>query len=202
MRGVGLVLLLVLVSSAALIGQEKGAEPTWFPVRVGTVWHYRSGETKFEVRVASHEKAAGAPAARLETVKGGKVIATELVQVTRDGIYRLGVDLLKGDQKVTELAQPPILLLKLPPKKGESFSVDSKVEGRAYKGTFKIGEDEIMVPAGKFKTMVVAGQDLEVEGLKPALTTWYAENVGMVKQVLGAGDQKVVIELEKYEAGK
>jgi hypothetical protein len=98
---------------------------------------------------------------------------------------------------------PPILILKLPPKKGESFSVDSKAGGKNYKGVFKIAEEDVTVPAGTYKGAVrVTSQDLEADGLRPTITTWYAEKVGMVKQVIAEGGQTITIELEKFTPGK
>jgi hypothetical protein len=46
---------------------------------------------------------------------------------------------------------------------------------------------------------VVHGEDVEADGLKPAITTYYAENVGMVKQTIAVDGQKIDIELEKFE---
>jgi hypothetical protein len=188
----------MLMAATASWAQEKMPETPWFPLAVGTTWHYRSGDSKFQIRVAAHEKVGADMAAKLETVRDGKVIATEHVRVTADGVRRL--DVAYGGIK--EDIQPPILLLPLPPKKGDAFNVDSKINNRVYKGTFKIGEDEVKVPAGTYKALMVVGQDLEVEGVKPSMTTWYAENVGMVKQRISVGETKREFELEKFEPGK
>jgi hypothetical protein len=192
----------MLLTTAMGRAQEKMAETPYFPLRVGTTWHYKGGDSKFQIRVAAHEKVGDVMAAKLETVKDGKVIAIEHIRVTNDALVRLDVAYFDGDKKVQETAQPPIQLLRLPPKKGESFMVDSKVNDRVYKGTFKISEAEITVPAGMYKTFVVEGLDVEAEGIKAAMTTWYAENVGIVKQKVSAADSTREYELEKFEAGK
>ena len=61
-------------------------------------------------------------------------------------------------------------------------------------------EQEITVPAGTYKTFRIASQDLEVNALKATITTFYAEGVGMVKQIIEMGEAKIEIELEKFTA--
>jgi hypothetical protein len=92
--------------------------------------------------------------------------------------------------------------LKLPPKKGETWKVDSTSDGKTFRGSFKIEEKEIKVPAGSFKTVQIVSTDLEVNALKTNITTFYAEKVGMVRQIIESGNAKTEIELEKFEAGK
>jgi hypothetical protein len=96
-----------------------------------------------------------------------------------------------------------VLFFKLPPKKDQSWNVDSKAGGASIKGTFKdAGEEDVKVPAGSYKAVVVASQDLEANGVKMSITYYFAKDVGMVKQVVEIAGQKVIVELEKYEAGK
>ena len=93
-------------------------------------------------------------------------------------------------------------MLKLPPKNGDTWKVDSTADGKAFRGSFKLDEQEIKVPTGTYKAVRVTSQDLEVNGLKPVITTYFAPGAGMVKQIIQEGDSKVEIELEKFEAGK
>jgi hypothetical protein len=193
---------MLVLAAMTVSAQEKMPETPYFPLRVGTTWHYKSADSKFLVRVAAHEKVGDGLAARLETVKDGKVIATEHLRVTAEGVVRLDVSFSDGDKKVTEVPKPAILVLRLPPKKGDAFSVNSTVNEKVYKGTFKIGEDEVKVPAGTYKAILVSGQDVEVEGVKPTMRAWYAENVGLVKQEVTAAGTKTEFELEKFEPGQ
>jgi hypothetical protein len=119
----------------------------------------------------------------------------EDVSVTKEGVYR---NTFEGKE-----AMPPVLFLKLPPKKDETWKVDSKVGGESVKGTFKNnGEETVKVTAGEYKAWVVTSQDLEANGVKMSVTYYFAEKVGMVKQLVEVSGQKIVIELEKYEPGK
>jgi hypothetical protein len=203
-----LVLPLCLAVTAARV-EDKGPETLWYPLREGTTWHYRAGDSKFQMRVApGSEKIGDLVCARVDMIKDGKTVASEFIGVKASGVYRCRVQADRPNQNkdnpvLVETPKPPILLLPLPPKKGETFTVDSKVEpsGKVYKGTFKIAEETIKIGDKEYKCVVVAGQDLEGDGLKPTLTTWYAENVGMVKLVIAVADQKIDIELEKFEKG-
>jgi hypothetical protein len=203
MKRLACALLALPLALAAGRAQDKMTESSWYPLRVGTKWHYKSGDKKFLMQVAGHEKVGDVLCARVEMVKDGKVTAVEHIAVTGDGVVRKDLELRRdNNQPATETPTPPILILKLPPKKGDTFTVDSKAAGKAYKGTFKVDEEEVTVPAGTYKNAVsVTGLDLEVDGLKPTIVTWYADNVGMIKQVVSEAGQKIVVELEKFEPG-
>ena len=192
---------LVLAAAAELAAQEKLKETPYFPVQVGTTWHYRAGDSKFTIRVERHEKVGDILCALLETKRGGKVVGSEHVAVTDEGVYRHDL-MATGEKRVAQMLKPPMLILKLPPHKGDSWKVDSKGDGKTFRGGFQVDEQEITVPAGTYKTLRVASQDLEVNSLKPSITTFFAEGVGMVKQIVEVGDAKVEIELEKFEAGR
>jgi hypothetical protein len=118
-------------------------------------------------------------------------------------VCRFDLTLVKDSQGVTETPVPPILILKLPPGKDDTFRVDSRAGGKTWKGAFKIAREDVTVRAGTFPGAVrVTSQDLEADGLKPTVTTWYAEKVGMVKQVITEGGQSITVELEKFTPGK
>jgi hypothetical protein len=207
-----IVCFLLPVVTAELAAQDKLKETPYYPLNVGTTWHYRSGDSKFTIRVARHEKVGETLCALLETTRDGKVVGSEHLAVTNDGVYRLDLSfpLLQSDPRgktktvktlVSQSLKPPIRILILPPKKGDSWKVDSKGDGKTFRGTFQVEEQEITVPAGTYKTFRIASQDLEVNSLKPIITMFFAEGVGMVKQTIEMRDAKIEIELEKFESG-
>ncbi len=207
-----LIWLVLSLAAAELAAQDRLRETPYYPLKVGTSWHYRAGESRFTIRVVRHEKVGDVLCALLETIRDGKVVGSEHLAVAGDGIYRhdLTSSQLQSDAKdktktvkvpVKQTLKPPILILKLPPKQGESWKVDSKGDGKTFRGTFQLAEQEITVPAGTYKTIRVASQDLEVNSLKPTITTFFAQGVGMVKQIIEMGDAKIEIDLEKFEAG-
>lgn len=200
--------LLLLAVAVELAAQEKLKQTPYYPLQVGTTWHYRAGDRKITIRVARHEKAGDTFCAVLEATRDGKVVGTEYLAVTGDGVYRHmqtipqqqadPKDKSKADKPpVRHILKPPMLVLKLPPKRGESWKIDSKSDNQTFRGGFQVGEQEITVPAGTYKTFRVASQDLEIDSLKATITTYFAEGIGMVKQIIEVGDAKVEIELEK-----
>jgi hypothetical protein len=194
----GVVLLLVAGEVSA---QEKLAETPYYPLQVGNTWRYKIGENKFRLRVTRHEKVGDVLCARVEMMRNDKVVATEHFAVTSDGVYRQDLEDLQGEKHTVQTPKPPILVLKLPPKAGDTWKVDSRSEGRNFRGAFKIGEAEVKVPAGSYKAITVTSQDLEVNALRPTITTYFASGVGMVKQTIEEGPGKIEIELEQFEPG-
>ena len=191
-----LLALPLLVEVSAVRGQEKLEESPYYPLQVGNTWHYRAGDNKFIIRVAKHEKVGDVLCARVEIVVEGKVTSFEHVAARKEGLFRHSFE---GKE-----VKPPVCFLRLPPAEGESWKVDSKLDGEALTGTFKEGrEKRVAVPAGSFENVVVsAGQDLDANGAKVNVTYYFAEGVGMIKQVIEIAGQKVVVELEKFERGK
>jgi hypothetical protein len=190
-------------AAAALTAQDKLAESPYYPLHVGTTWHYKAGERNITIRVAKHEKVGETLCALLEVLRDEKVIASEHLAITSEGVYRHDQTSKGKDGKATtETLKPPFLVLRLPPKKGEKWQVDSQADGKPIRGTFQVAEEEVKVPAGTYKAFAVAGQDLEISGLRSSVTTYYASGVGMVKQVIQVGNTRTEFELTKFEAGK
>jgi hypothetical protein len=207
-----LACLPLFLAAAELTAQEKLKQTPYYPLQVGTTWHYRAGESKFTIRVARHEKVGETLCALLDTTRDGKVVGSEHLAVSSDGIYRHDLTspqlqsapndkTKKVKTLVKQTLKPPILILKLPPKNGDGWKIDSKGDGKTFRGNFQLTEQEVTVPAGTYKTFRVASQDLEVNSLKPNIRTYFAQGVGMVKQIIEMGDAKVEIELEKFEVG-
>ncbi len=191
----GVCLALAFTGSALAADEPKDAP--YYPMRDGTTWTYKAGESKFTVKVTKHETVPGSVynCARFETMQDGKSIASEDVFVKDGSVYRL-----RSDDK---LIDPPVLVLKQPAKPGDVWTIDSTTETKtSLKGTFKFGEEQITL-AGENKpvqAVTVHCDDLEANGAKYAFTTQYVKDKGMVKQIIDAGGLKVVIELENYEA--
>ena len=194
-RCLSLAALVFLAAGSLAPAQDAAVTTPYFPLEVGSVWSYRCGENQFQLKVTKFEKVGTTNCARVELFVNNKSEAAENIAVTKDGVLRFSFDGKK--------AEPPIPFLKLPVKDKETWKVESKVDGQPLKGSFTSGtKDDVKVPAGNYKTVTVTGVDLEANGVKLGLTYYFAENVGMVKQVIDIAGQKVVIELEKYEPAK
>jgi hypothetical protein len=95
-------------------------------------------------------------------------------------------------------------LLKLPAKAGDTWEWEDRAAdaGRRQKIKFKIvGEEEVEVPAGKFKAIRVSEEE-EVRGRTTKHESWYAPDVGLVKRVTQLVVGEGVILLKSFTPGK
>jgi hypothetical protein len=196
MKGFLSASLAILLLATAVHGQNKPKESPWYPLQIGNAWTYKdSAGQRFTLKVARHETIDKVPAARVEMLgPDGKMMAFEYVAVTDSGVFRYSFGDLKPDK--------PVMILKLPPKKGDEWKVDTKVLKESLTATFKIAEKEVKVPAGTYKTMEASSDDFEAAGMKLSCTFYFAENVGLVKMELKVSGQTIALELEKFEPGK
>lgn len=181
---------LVLVGGAAALAQN--AEPSYYPLKVGSKWTYRVGEQRMVLEVKRLDEVDGVKCAVLET-RADNLIFSEHVAPAADGIYRYKAQ----DSKIV----PPICFFKLPPQRGQTWEVDSTAGKLRVQGAFRMDEVEVAVPAGKFKTFV-SKFDVKQEGQTVGISIHLAQGIGMVKQIMDISGQQVVVELEKYEEGK
>jgi hypothetical protein len=194
-----ITLALVLAVSCVAVGRggdDKKAASSWYPLAVGNTWTYRIGEGRFQIKVTKTEKVGQTECARLELIVNNKPTSHEHIAVVGDQLQRFSFEGKKAD--------PPITFLKLPPQKGQKWNVETKIDGQLLKGTLETGVDKLVkVHAGEYKDVVtVTGRDLDVNNVKMSVTWYFAEKVGMIRQVVELAGQKIVIELEKFEPGK
>jgi hypothetical protein len=173
---------------------EKMEDNEYYPLKVGSVWHYKLGDAKFRLKATKTEDFSGKTGVRVEMLgDGDKVMSFEHILPTKDSVSRLGFE---GNK-----AEPPVVFLKN--KAGEEWDVKSTIGKEKLTGKFKTGEEKgIKVPAGEYDTLVTSSDDLDANGMKVSFKTYFAKKVGMVKQTIKLNNQEVVIELEKYEEGK
>ena len=188
MRRAALVLLALAATAAA---QDRPGESVYFPMTVGTQWVYRSGEGRVYARVTRAGMLDGELVARVESWIGDKMLAAEMVAVGADGLYRRSV----SDQR----SEPPLRFVPRDPKRGDRWEVDSKIGPETIKGAFAVTEEEVTVPAGKYKAVVIKSEGLEVGGKPLVITNWYARGVGPVKTTIKFENQDTTLELEKFE---
>ncbi len=193
---------LFLLSAAFLTVSTLGAAPApkvpYYPLSIGTTWTYKTGEgNHFVMKVTKEEKVGDVPCMRIDLLEGKplKEVGHEMISVTSDGVYRNAFSSAVPDK--------PVRILKLPLKAGDSWTIDGKALGDPFKGKFTVGEErQIEVPAGKYKAFPITSEDLDASGLLASTTSWYARDVGLIKQEIKINTLKLVIELEKFEAGK
>jgi hypothetical protein len=190
-----LALLLSFGLALSLAADEKIKESEYYPFAVGTTWNYTvNGKQKVTFRVAKHEKIGKDLTALVETVAEDKVVSTENVGLKDDGLYRFTMAGLTAD--------PPVRILKLPAKKGDSWKVKSKVGDDEFSATFTLSEGKVKVLAGEYDALIAETDEVTVGGVKMTIKAWYAKNVGMVKMIMKIMGNEVTFELEKFAKGK
>lgn len=188
-------LALAALLAGAGLGQEPSKDKSYYPLQVGNQWTYKSSSGhQVVVRVTKEEKIGDVPCARLETSVEGKAQSSEHLAAKPDGVYRYAGNGVKFD--------PPILILKLPAKKGETWKVDSKYGSVTIRGGYATTAERVTVPAGAYEAVAVRGEGFQIGDTPAETTAWYAPGVGLVKQVADFGGKKTTLELEKFEAGK
>jgi hypothetical protein len=176
---------------------EKMPETPYYPLKKDTAWVYAAEGKKINVKVTAHEKVGDLLCAKVETDMGGGVVNIEHLMVKDDGVYRVSVN---GEQ-----IKPPYLVLKLPPKMGDSWSVEAKTKGFDITGKLdNAGEQKIKAGGKEYSAWLVKSADLKMGGKAAVVETWYAKDVGMVKLHFNLPAEKWdrVVELESYTAGK
>jgi hypothetical protein len=175
----------------------ESGDGDYYPLKVGNTWTYTLSGTKFAIKVVKYEQVAGMNCARVEMTQigGGRVLSYEHIAVMKDGIYRVSFE---GNQ-----ATPPVLILKRSPQVGQQWKINSAIGKEKITGTFKCGrEARLKVGDKEHDAFYIESTDLDANGMKVKFKTYYAKNVGMVKQIITIGQQEIVLELEKFEPAK
>lgn len=176
---------------AALTGEQL------YPLRVGErrVYNVKGTEKAVVLEVAAEEKVGDAPAFKVVGKVDGKEVAVEHMRVTKDGVYRVrfaGAD-----------ADPPLRLVKLPAKDGDTWDGTHEIAGKKVTVKSRLFVQDVKVPAGEFKGAVAVETKGEDDGNVFVSTVYLAPKIGMVKQVMNVGGEETTLLLEKVEpAGK
>jgi|GEM_PF-511116 len=170
----------------------------YYPLEVGSEWRYGINGQTVVARVTKHEKIAGHAAGKVDSHLGERLLSSEHIAVTPEGVFRVAFD--------GSVPTKPVLILKLPPKDGDVWAVETKMEGNVIKGSARCDREKVKVPAGEFDAYRVSGHYVvttpDGTELKPEFTFWFAEGTGVVKLGTKSGDSEVVLGLESFKKGK
>jgi hypothetical protein len=187
-RLTALLLIVALAAGApAAPGSKGGDTPLYFPTTVGDTAVYETtlGKLRYEhthrvtkaakecdgVRVTVEDKEFGRPPQEYE-----KVVSAAGLRHTRT----FGQEL-----------DPPAPDLRLPAKAGDRWAWEAAGGTTRYT---VVGEEEVEVPAGKFKAVRVKKE--RTDG-KSRSEVWWAPGVGLVKQVFDVGDNTQQVQVLK-----
>lgn len=175
---------------AVFAAQNKQAKD-YFPLQLGLQWTYKVPTKEETKEVTCEVKAMHKSQPPQFDLKPFIVLPMENYEArfvaTDDGIK------LCGSKKIVKSEQ---LFIKSPLKKGETWEWKD-CDGIVFKCKNE-GEEEIEVPAGKFKTVKIV-QETGVENGKVSITFWLAEKTGIVKVDFGHREGDFLIELKKFE---
>jgi len=160
-----------------------------FPTQEGCSWLYNLDGEDVTVTIVGKEKVGDQECTvfRKESEKGA---AKELFAVTEKGVFFYpGGDRFKDN---------PVPRLKFGTKKGDTWEWKAEDQEGKYEHQ---GEEEIEVPAGKFKGIKIH-VTAEGGGQRYEVTRWYAAGIGVVKEETTRGGKTSTLELKKFEEGK
>jgi hypothetical protein len=193
-----LLLALVLFPidvAAAPVPKDKNPV-VYFPTAEGTRWVTQLSfdgkvEATYSVSVINVEEKEGVRMVTLQYGIGREAKQT-VHEVTAGGVAVRSA----GGGK-------PIPRLKVGEKAGTTWEAEEQVSPKvARKVTFTAGdEEEVEVPAGKFKAVRV-DSEFEEGGVKQRASTWFAPGVGQVKYALNANGTTLTEELKEFTPGK
>jgi len=180
---------------AAAPAAAPAATGDYFPMKAGAKWTYKVGEAIVTVKIAATDK----DGTKVETEVNGKVVASEVLSVTPEGIVRTKIN--------NSEIKPPVMILKLTggkATKGDKWTVNSTVQGQTVKGDFTTSNDKesVTVPYGKYDAVVVEGGDFDIAGTKTAIKYYFVPGKGIVKQSYSIQGNEAVLELKEYAEGK
>jgi hypothetical protein len=188
----------VVVTIAACSNPDKIQDSAYYPVGVGSTWNYsvpqsdpKAPKQTFSTHVAAHEKISGVMCARIETMGGGKIVGTDHISVTKNGIFRYT---LNDDE-----ASDPIQLLKLPAGNSEEWSIDSHCKNGSLSGKANVKPDSVTVPAGSYQALVVKSS-IQLLGQNVTCTNYFVKDVGIARIQLSAASSSVNLDLESFLA--
>jgi hypothetical protein len=192
-RTFALCLLLPTLGSAAPGLKEK---PLYFSTQVGATFEF---ENKVNNRIHQEtltiddvKKKDGAWIIRYSHSEMGVKLTTLTIRLSE-----LEMVLLSNS---VEKFEPPHALLKVTAKVGDTWKAlgDNGTE-LIYKA---MGEEEVEVPAGKFKALRVDTTFKFKGGDEGISSTWYAPQLGRIKAVLKTGRLEHISVLKAFTEGK
>jgi len=204
-------LLMLVVAVVFVVGNLTSAAPApaarpdnqgpdFLPLAEGAKWEYRR---TFEGQAGLKVKSLDVRVSEVAKGEGGGVQFTgdfeslgleeRMVSAPEGVSYRGGLG--RGDK--------PLALIRNSGKAGDQWTslLPIGCGGFATATAKASGPEEVEVPAGKFRAVKVTYTAV-VWGNRRTMLVWYADGVGVVKQVYCPDSANIVIELVKHTPGK
>jgi hypothetical protein len=182
-----------VVLSAPKAGERP---PIYLPTAVGAKLNYKVPDGHVVETVTAVEEKDGRTAVTLDRRHSAGFEVTVIYRLAGDGVYRLAF----GDRRY----DPPICVLALPVAEKKGWEHDLPLDGgpTARVKARVVGEEEVTVPAGKFKAVRVDTEFQTPKADPIHSSEWYAVGIGLVRLVSGGEDVYVLTSFTPAPAKK
>jgi hypothetical protein len=185
--------LIAVISSIPVSAQDEIKGKELFPFAPFNVWTYRiqGQDDKLTVNVfeTKEKEKNGERIYRLEGRLRNQAVVSEHLSLRKDGAYRLRHDNVEID--------PPLLICRFPPVKGDTWKAEYKINDKKISVTYYCDRVEITHRDKKVMAVVIRAV-ISDGGDGITNTCWYVPGDGMVKQAIEEGDGQIVLEFENY----
>jgi ribosomal protein L40E len=183
-------MLTTLIISALLTSTASSQD--YFPLREGNQWAYTmSNDMAMTMKVTGFADVGGTRCAIVESNVGGQVNKGYYAadsQGLKDYMLEISGQEFKYD--------PPILRIKLPFEKGQSWTSTFSQFGMLMTTRFEsVGTEQVQTQAGNFQCIVIRSS-ISIPGQDSMVSdSYYADGQGLVRQKIQTGDQKYDVTL-------
>jgi hypothetical protein len=166
------------------------------PTRQGMTWTYVWEDGKIDKVVSEGMKEVGEweYLCLAFDVQNGASQRKEYFWFDEGSVTYVGTD-LEADEPAHDVQENPRYILKAGAKKGDTWEW---VDGEHVTKFEHLGEEEVTVPAGKYRALKVQYRYTLV-GEACVVTEWYAKGVGLVKKVDVTGTAKSEMVLKEVK---
>jgi hypothetical protein len=179
-----------LVVSVAFTSIASAAD--YMPLKEGNQWTYTmSNGMQMTIKVAGFRNVGAVRCGIVETAMGYQT-SREYLAADAQGV-KLYMSQMQGQDFRSD---PPVLRIKLPYRQGDTWQSTTNQLGMTMTTNFQSGGIERMeTPVGSFDCIKVQST-ITIPGQMPInSTTWYADGVGPVHQVMQIGGQELTATL-------
>lgn len=171
--------------------------PNMMPMAKGTQWHgeVNIGGMTIELvqEVTESSKQGNVTKGTITTKVNGQDVNEEL-SIDEKGIHRHNISGIKLDK--------PLLSFKFPIQP-QKWSETLNIQGMEVTANMEMkAAEDVTVAAGSYKKVIPVVITMNIQGQDVVATNYYAEGVGIIKQNIDAGGQKITSELKKFVPGK
>lgn len=209
--GLAIASALILAPVPRPAAASPAAGDTYYPLAKGGKWVYSTDyadDTELIHEVTGTEKVGEVDCFIVEHKTVGPTLGTRVMRrewLAADGDGTLIHKVSRGKSELDVVK--PFFKIKHILRKHDEWKGQAKAEENPPQYDYRVeGEEDVEVPAGKYKAVKVhvkieSGSRHAAEG-----TEWYAKNVGIVKSEMtiraSGSDFSMVCELKRFEPGK